>query len=567
MKILINEKISAHRFKDNNGNLICTDCILSRTGKQSYRKSEIWLDTQDDSEIEVNRSEEEVFSPKTLASFENCYVTLNHPDEDVNPENYKDYSVGFVRNIRKGDFQGQPVMIGDLVIMDQEVINLIEEGKFTDLSCGYDCDIIDEENPQQRNIRGNHVALCQCGRAGIARIVDSIKTKDSDYRVDVSGASDREVSMFINEAQNIGFTTRDKGQEVVLMNGDERMLQKLKQKTNSNIKFVDAIKDAEMINWEGKKVIIVKNPQEVFEDALVKEYVTYNGKKYWWFEGKSGRNYFVPQGTFDDSIKDKAKVVKVDNGNKIVQAGTTGKIYAEKSGSIWWIKKQGRVIKHVDSEFEAISIVQAAADLGDSYTNFEVGSIIRVKDPNQWQGIKKAKVLKDLNELVEIDLEGKVYKTHKSNILEKIEDKLIQSSSEEAFKKNVAEEVRSGKDPKQAVAIAYSIKRKNDSTKDSYIVEGTGRYGTVYPTSDMNTKEFDDIRHAYKFKSETDAKNWIDRYNRSNQLSSRMSFKVVKVNDSLKKFEISYTKDSIEYIHIIKAKSFEDAISKFKGGK
>ena len=34
--------------------------------------------------------------------------------------------------------------------------------------------INDEENPCQRNIRGNHVALCQQGRAGIARIVDSL---------------------------------------------------------------------------------------------------------------------------------------------------------------------------------------------------------------------------------------------------------------------------------------------------------------------------------------------------------------------------------------------------------
>lgn len=43
-------------------------------------------------------------------------------------------------------------------------------------------------------------------------------------------------------------------------------------------------------------------------------------------------------------------------------------------------------------------------------------------------------------------------------------DKLIQSSSEEAFNKNVATEIKAGKDPKQAVAIAYSVKRENDST-------------------------------------------------------------------------------------------------------
>ena len=47
-------------------------------------------------------------------------------------------------------------------------------------------------------------------------------------------------------------------------------------------------------------------------------------------------------------------------------------------------------------------------------------------------------------------------------------DKLIQSSSEEAFNKNVATEIKTGKDPKQAAAIAYSIQKENDSDmKDS----------------------------------------------------------------------------------------------------
>ncbi|MBP0990187.1 MAG: phosphatase PAP2 family protein [Oscillospiraceae bacterium] len=49
-----------------------------------------------------------------------------------------------------------------------------ENGEHTELSCGYDCDIEDEEHPCQKNIRGNHVALCEQGRAGIARIVDSV---------------------------------------------------------------------------------------------------------------------------------------------------------------------------------------------------------------------------------------------------------------------------------------------------------------------------------------------------------------------------------------------------------
>lgn len=36
---------------------------------------------------------------------------------------------------------------------------------------------------------------------------------------------------------------------------------------------------------------------------------------------------------------------------------------------------------------------------------------------------------------------------------------LIKSPTKSAFKQNVATEVRAGKPPKQAVAIAYSVKR------------------------------------------------------------------------------------------------------------
>lgn len=38
---------------------------------------------------------------------------------------------------------------------------------------------------------------------------------------------------------------------------------------------------------------------------------------------------------------------------------------------------------------------------------------------------------------------------------------LVKSKSKKAFKKNVATEVKAGKPVKQAVAIAYSVKRKS----------------------------------------------------------------------------------------------------------
>lgn len=179
MKVLVTEKLSEHKYKTPEGYLICVDAVLARTGKQSYMRSELF-DTDDETEVDVDRRPEEVFSPQTLASFENKPITKNHPDEDVNSENIKEYSVGFVRDVHKGYDNGQPVILGTLVIQDEETIKEIENGEYTQLSCGYNCDVVDEENPQQKCIRGNHIALCEQGRAGNARIVDSKMKKDSN---------------------------------------------------------------------------------------------------------------------------------------------------------------------------------------------------------------------------------------------------------------------------------------------------------------------------------------------------------------------------------------------------
>lgn len=172
MLILATERLSEHKYKTPEGYLICTDAILARTGKQEYKNCEVFTDSENPDEIiEINRSPDEVFSKATLASFENKPITVEHPDVDVNSRNWKDYQVGYVRDVRPGKTEtGEDVILGNLVIQDEDTIKEIENGQHTDLSCGYDCDIIDNE---QKNIRGNHVALCECGRAGIARIIDS----------------------------------------------------------------------------------------------------------------------------------------------------------------------------------------------------------------------------------------------------------------------------------------------------------------------------------------------------------------------------------------------------------
>ena len=174
MQFLSKIRLSEHKSFDSLGQLVCTDCIIARTGPQEYYASELDPNFEgEDRIITINRSEKEVFSPATIASFENVPFVDEHPEEDVNVNtNFKQLSKGFVRDVHRGMDGTTPVLLANIICTDKETIEEIQNGK-AELSCGYNCDITEGDNPEQINIRGNHVALCEQGRAGNARIVDS----------------------------------------------------------------------------------------------------------------------------------------------------------------------------------------------------------------------------------------------------------------------------------------------------------------------------------------------------------------------------------------------------------
>ncbi|MDZ7293765.1 DUF2213 domain-containing protein, partial [Mycoplasmopsis pulmonis] len=157
----------------NEGYLICVGAILARTGTQAYLSKELYEDG-DNTNVEVHREDSEVFDEKTIASFENKPITIEHPEEFVNVGNYKNLAVGFVRDVRKENVNGDNFLVGNLFITDEKAIQEIEENGMKYLSCGYDCDIVEEDGKVfQKNIRGNHVALCFNPRAGNTQIVDN----------------------------------------------------------------------------------------------------------------------------------------------------------------------------------------------------------------------------------------------------------------------------------------------------------------------------------------------------------------------------------------------------------
>ena len=273
MKILVAEKLSQHRYKTPEGYLICVDSVLARTGKQTYRRNEIFADSEDDRLIEVDRKAEEVFSPETMASFENKPICVEHPDVDVTVDNISEFAVGFVRDIHKGEYEGEPVMLGTLVITDAKTIEEIENGEHTDLSCGYDCDIEDCDSPEQKHIRGNHIALCEHGRAGIARIVDSVKDEQL-YAVEFvyDGDSWSDYLGHVNVRAKSEQDALTKAKRWAVNRYDNACCFKIASTKYTNVETIDVIKDEESTYTEVTKNLEKEAKKDMsWLDAVVKE--------------------------------------------------------------------------------------------------------------------------------------------------------------------------------------------------------------------------------------------------------------------------------------------------------
>jgi hypothetical protein len=145
------------------GYLSFDSTIVTNVGVFSYLQ-------KDGTVIRELRDIDEVFSPESLETLAMKPVTDDHPSEKVTADNIKDYSIGNL---------GSEVIIDGyhialpLSITNKDAVMKVKSGKKS-LSCGYTADIEFKSgnwkgvqyDAIQRNIRYNHVALVDKGRAG-----------------------------------------------------------------------------------------------------------------------------------------------------------------------------------------------------------------------------------------------------------------------------------------------------------------------------------------------------------------------------------------------------------------
>lgn len=209
MKYFFTTRLGETRYLQADGSLLCKDVPIARIGTQVYLPEEIDLEPDPSGTVTVWRTEDEVFSPETMASFEGVAVTLGHPEDSlggivfVNPSNFAELSHGHIQNVRRGTGDKSDLLIADVLVKRQEAIDAIQSG-LTDVSCGYDA-LYKQLAPgkgKQYQITGNHLAVgIDRGRAGgrcaigdsipsttkekpamswLKKLAQAIKTKDED---------------------------------------------------------------------------------------------------------------------------------------------------------------------------------------------------------------------------------------------------------------------------------------------------------------------------------------------------------------------------------------------------
>lgn len=211
MKYFFITRLGETRYQLADGSLLCKDVPIARTGTQQYLSEEL---NQEDLIPDANglitayRTEDEVFSPETMASFEGMAVTLDHPEDGegniifVNPANFAELAHGHIQNVRRGTGDKTDLLIADVLVKRQEGIDAINAGK-NQVSCGYDAKYIPAGvgKAKQTEITGNHLAIVDKGRAGsrcaigdsapskpkekpamswLKKLAQAIKTKDED---------------------------------------------------------------------------------------------------------------------------------------------------------------------------------------------------------------------------------------------------------------------------------------------------------------------------------------------------------------------------------------------------
>lgn len=175
--------ISPNKALTKEGFLICRNAVIASIGAREYALSETnEVKPNAEGKVFIMRPSDVLFSDDTINSLEGKPVTLGHPPVDsVTGDNWKQYAVGSISHVRKGEGLTAGCLVADLMIFEPKAIEAVFNGIAKELSCGFKSNVIDQGGGIgiETNFIGNHVALVPQGKGGATcSLKDSVITKE-----------------------------------------------------------------------------------------------------------------------------------------------------------------------------------------------------------------------------------------------------------------------------------------------------------------------------------------------------------------------------------------------------
>jgi hypothetical protein len=165
MKIRFDKMVEIRSFKKTDEGYLEVVAPVAKVGVMTY------LTSNGNKIIEYVPSYA-LFDSKSIDSLRLKPVTLTHPTDLLNSENFKENAVGYVSEtvFEEGQF-----LVAKFLVTDKTAISHIETGLCTELSCGYEAEVEENEGETEDGIaydtmqtyrKYNHLSLVNKARGG-----------------------------------------------------------------------------------------------------------------------------------------------------------------------------------------------------------------------------------------------------------------------------------------------------------------------------------------------------------------------------------------------------------------
>lgn len=253
------------KIDDQTGFLYVRRVPIAQAMVQSYYKA-------DGTETKEAKLPKYILSDSTVASANEKPVTNDHPGVLVTKSNSREYMRGFTTS--NAHVEGN-VLYNDVAITDADLIKAIQNGK-KELSIGFETEVVPETGEYngvkydhvQKNIKINHLAVVQRGRAGhnvrlVGDSAENVAPSDSPKKgksmetkvVRVDGQDITVAAEDVSKVTKLDADNSAKAKQIAELKAQQKALQDKIDKLEGNSKSADeAQAKADSLEADNKKL-------------------------------------------------------------------------------------------------------------------------------------------------------------------------------------------------------------------------------------------------------------------------------------------------------------------------